>query len=300
MITMRYQRTLKRELFIHGVGLHTGKSINMRIKPAPRNTGIVFVRSDKGYREIEAGVNSVADTMFATNLSYDGVRVGTVEHILSALAGLKIDNAYIELDGPEVPIMDGSAIYFVHKFLEAGIARQAEKVSYLRIIKPVILREGPCQIAVVPNDGLKISCSVNYNHPLFMEQTMNIELTSERFIREIAPARTFGFLRDVKMLRTRGLAKGGSLKNAIVVGDNGVINKGELRFKDEFVRHKILDVIGDISLLRYPVCGHIIVQRPGHSLNIKFLRKVLISADCWEIVSSATPVTLKQEITTQV
>jgi len=282
---MRYQNTLKSEVLVRGIGLHSGRTINMRLKPAPRDTGIVFVRKDKKSVEVNASVNSVADTTFATNLAFDGARVGTVEHLLSALAGLNIDNLCVELDGPEVPIMDGSALYFTHKILEVGIAKQAKKVSCIRILKPIVITEGHCQIAVVPYEGTKISCSVNYNHPLFEEQKLSIDVTGTNFIKEIAPARTFGFLRDVRMLRLNGLAKGGSLDNAIVVGENGVLNKGELRFKDEFVRHKILDTIGDFSLLGYPVYGHIIAHRPGHSLNVKFLRKLLLSADSWEIIS---------------
>ena len=297
---MRYQNTFKSEVLIRGIGLHSGRTINMRLKPAPRDTGIVFVRKDKKSVEVNASVNSVADTTFATNLAFDGARVGTVEHLLSALAGLNIDNLCVELDGPEVPIMDGSALYFTHKILEVGIARQAKKVSCIRILKPIVITEGHCQIAVVPYEGTKISCSVNYNHPLFEEQKLSIDVTGTNFIKEIAPARTFGFLRDVRMLRLNGLAKGGSLDNAIVVGENGVLNKGELRFKDEFVRHKILDIIGDFSLLGYPVYGHIIAHRPGHSLNVKFLRKLLLSADSWEIISDPVMMESSRSIATQV
>ena len=297
---MRYQNTFKSEVLIRGIGLHSGRTINMRLKPAPRDTGIVFVRKDKKSVEVNASVNSVADTTFATNLAFDGARVGTVEHLLSALAGLNIDNLRVELDGPEVPIMDGSALYFTHKILEVGIARQAKKVSCIRILKPIVITEGHCQIAVVPYEGTKISCSVNYNHPLFEEQKLSIDVTGTNFIKEIAPARTFGFLRDVRMLRLNGLAKGGSLDNAIVVGENGVLNKGELRFKDEFVRHKILDTIGDFSLLGYPVYGHIIAHRPGHSLNVKFLRKLLLSADSWEIISDPVMMESSRSIATQV
>ena len=297
---MRYQNTFKSEVLIRGIGLHSGRTINMRLKPAPRDTGIVFVRKDKKSVEVNASVNSVADTTFATNLAFDGARVGTVEHLLSALAGLNIDNLCVELDGPEVPIMDGSALYFTHKILEVGIAKQAKKVSCIRILKPIVITEGHCQIAVVPYEGTKISCSVNYNHPLFEEQKLSIDVTGTNFIKEIAPARTFGFLRDVRMLRLNGLAKGGSLDNAIVVGENGVLNKGELRFKDEFVRHKILDIIGDFSLLGYPVYGHIIAHRPGHSLNVKFLRKLLLSADSWEIISDPVMMESPRSIATQI
>lgn len=285
---MRYQNTLKNEVLVKGVGLHTGRVINMRLKPAPRDTGVIFIRTDKGNVEIKANVNFVVDTTFATNLAFDGVRVGTVEHLLSSLAGLNIDNLYVELDGPEVPIMDGSAVHFIQKMLEAGIAKQAKRVSCLRILKPIVVMDGPRQIAITPYEGTKITCCVHYNHPLFREQRLSLDITGTNFIREIAPARTFGFLRDVRMLRSKGLARGGSLDNAIVVGENGIINKGELRFKDEFVRHKILDTIGDISLLGRPLYGHIVANRPGHSLNIKLLRKILSFTDSWEIMTTTS------------
>ncbi len=282
---MRYQNTLKKEVVIRGTGLHTGKVIRMRLKPAPRDTGIIFIRTDRGNVEIKAKVNSVADTTFATNLAFDGVKIGTVEHLLSSLAGLNIDNLYVELDGPEVPIMDGSASYFIQKIIETGTAKQAKEVSYLRILKPVVVKEGARQIAAVPYDGTKITYYINYNHPLLEEQKLSIDVTGRSFIKEIAPARTFGFLRDVRLLRSMGLAKGGSLDNAIIVGENGIINKSELRFKDEFVRHKILDAIGDISLLGWPFYGHIMANRSGHSLNVKLLRRIISFADSWEIVT---------------
>ncbi len=286
---MRYQNTLENQILIKGVGLHTGRVINMRLKPAPRDTGVVFIRTDKGNVEIKAKVNFVVNTTFATNLAFDGVRVGTVEHLLSSLAGLNIDNLYVELDGPEVPIMDGSAVYFIQKMLEAGIAKQAKRVSCVRILKPIVVMDGPRQIAITPYEGTKITYCVHYNHPIFREQRLSLDITGTSFIREIAPARTFGFLRDVRMLRSNGLAKGGSLDNAIVVGEHGIINKGELRFKDEFVRHKILDTIGDISLLGRPLYGHIVANKPGHSLNIKLLRKILSFTDSWEIMTTTPP-----------
>ncbi|MBI4688096.1 MAG: UDP-3-O-acyl-N-acetylglucosamine deacetylase [Nitrospirae bacterium] len=282
---MRFQHTLRKEAFLSGIGLHTGREINMRFIPAPRNTGIVFIRKDRGSIEINARVNAVTDTTFATNLASNGVTVGTVEHIMSALSALNVDNLFIELDGPEVPIMDGSAVVFIKKILEAGRSRQADMVTCLRIVKPVILNEETCQIAALPYEGLKITYRVHYNHYAFDEQKMSIDVTGENFIKELAPARTFGFLNDVRLLKTKGLAKGGSLNNAIIVGRNGIINKNKLRFKDEFVRHKILDAIGDISLLGLPIYGHIIANKAGHALNVKFIKKLLTFTDCWEIVS---------------
>ena len=286
---MRFQNTLRQEVIIRGTGLHTGREINVILKPAPRDTGIVFIRTDKGNRGIKANVRSVSDTTFATTLAADGVRVGTVEHLLSALSGLNIDNAYIELDGPEVPIMDGSAMPFVNMITKAGTAKQAKRVSCLRILEPIVVIEGGCQIAVTPYEGTRITHRVSYTHPAFGEQRMGIDITGTNFINELAPARTFGFLRDVEMLRARGLARGGSLENAIVLGDKEVINKGKLRFRDEFVGHKILDVVGDISLLGMPLYGHIIANKSGHTLSIKLLKKILLSRRSWEIISE-TPV----------
>ncbi|MBI5674973.1 MAG: UDP-3-O-acyl-N-acetylglucosamine deacetylase [Nitrospirae bacterium] len=287
---MRFQNTIRKEVIIRGTGLHTGREINLVLKPAPRDAGIVFIRTDKGNREIKANVRSVSDTAFATTLAADGVRVGTVEHLLSALSGLNIDNAYIELDGPEVPIMDGSAMPFVNMITNAGMAKQAKRVSCLRILEPIVVIEGTCQIAVTPYEGTRITHRVSYTHPAFGEQRMGIDITGTNFINELAPARTFGFLRDVEMLRARGLARGGSLENAIVLGDKEVINKGKLRFRDEFVRHKILDVVGDISLLGMPLYGHIIANKSGHTLSIKLLKKILLSKRSWEIISETPAV----------
>jgi UDP-3-O-[3-hydroxymyristoyl] N-acetylglucosamine deacetylase len=282
---MRLQTTIKREIFIRGKGLHTGRYINMKFRPAPTDTGIVFIRTDRGNVSIKANVNAVSDTTFATTLTAKGIRVGTVEHLLAAFAGLCVDNAFVEIDGPEVPIMDGSALPFVSRIMEAGITKQAKPVSCIRILEPIVIMEGPCQIAIAPYNGMRITYRLFYTHPAFGEQKMSIDVTAMSFINELAPARTFGFLRDVEMLKSRGLAKGGSLENAIVLGDKEVINGGKLRFKDEFVRHKILDAVGDISLIGFPILGHIIANKSGHTLHIKLLRKILLSRNSWEIVS---------------
>lgn len=282
---MRLQNTLKEEIRVKGQGLHTGRDISMIMKPAPRDTGIVFVRTDRGNVRIKAGIGSVTDTTFATTLTAEGIKVGTVEHLLAAFAGLEIDNVYVEIDGPEVPILDGSALPFVSKILEAGIARQAKAVSYLRILRPVAVIEGSCQIAVTPYEGTRITYRLFYTHPAFGEQKMGIDITKMNFVNEVAPARTFGFLRDVEMLRSKGLAKGGSLDNAIVLGDKEVLNGNMIRLKDEFVRHKILDAIGDLSLIGLPIYGHIIANKSGHTLHVKLLRKILLCRDAWEIVS---------------
>ncbi|HDH11901.1 MAG TPA: UDP-3-O-[3-hydroxymyristoyl] N-acetylglucosamine deacetylase, partial [Nitrospirae bacterium] len=220
---MRLQNTLKNEIFINGQGLHTGRNISMRLMPAPADTGIVFIRTDKGSIRIKAAVSSVSDTTFATTLASEGVKIGTVEHLLAAFAGLNIDNVYVELDGPEVPIMDGSSLPFVSGIMEAGIAKQVNAVSYIRILEPIVVIEGPSQIAITPYEGTRITYRLFYTHPAFGEQKMSIDISTMKFVNELAPARTFGFLRDVEMLKSRGLARGGSLDNAIVLGEKEVI-----------------------------------------------------------------------------
>ena len=281
---MRFQRTIKQEVSFEGVGLHTGVNVLVRLKPAPRDTGIIFQRIDKNIM-IGANVGAVVDTAFATSLGYNGTRIKTVEHILAAISGLGIDNLLIELDGSEIPILDGSSTELIDIILKGGIAKQGKKRPYMRIIKPVLFEDGHSEIAAFPYDSRRLTYRIHFNHHLLGEQMLSIELTEENFIKEVAPARTFGFLKDVEYLKANGLAKGGSLDNAIVLGDNGILNKSGLRFKDEFVRHKMLDFIGDLSLIGFPVYGHIMANKAGHSTNIKFIKKLLSSTDCWEIVS---------------
>ncbi|MBI5188604.1 MAG: UDP-3-O-acyl-N-acetylglucosamine deacetylase [Nitrospirae bacterium] len=281
---MRLQRTLKKEISFEGIGLHTGRYATVSLKPASRDTGIIFVRADKGIT-IKAHICSVTDTAFSTTLGYNGTRIRTVEHILATLSGLGIDNLFIEVNGPEIPILDGSSTELINIILRGGIAKQGKKRPYLRITRPVILYDGHSEIAALPYDGRRITYRIYFNHRLFGEQRLSLELTEEIFAREIAPARTFGFLKDVEHLRANGFAKGGSLNNAIILGNDGVLNSSGLRFKDEFVRHKMLDLIGDFSLLGFPIYGHIIASKSGHTTNLKFLKKLLSYQDCWEIVS---------------
>lgn len=297
---MRLQNTLQKEVVITGQGLHTGNAITMRINPAPRDSGIIFVRTDKGNIMIKAGVGSVVDTTFATTLASEGVRVGTVEHLLSAFAGLNIDNAYVELDGPEVPILDGSALPFVKMLVDAGIAKQAKEVSCIRILEPIVVTDGHSQIAVTPYEGMRITYRLFYTHPAFGEQKLGMDITRSKFIKELAPARTFGFLRDVEMLRSKGLAKGGSLENAIVLGEKEVLNGNKLRFKDEFVRHKMLDAVGDMALLGLPLYGHIMANKSGHTLHIKLIKKILASRSSWEYVTEPAPLPLASGLAAQI
>ena len=281
---MRLQRTIKKELTFEGVGLHTGAEVCMRLKPAPRDSGIVFYRSDRDTL-INANVNSVTDTAYATTLSNGLASVKTVEHVLAAAAGLGIDNMLIDIDGPEIPAMDGSSASYVEAILDAGLARQASNRPYLRVTKPVYFNEGNAEIALMPYDGRLITYQINFDHSLLGHQKLEMELDADNFSQQIAPARTFGFLKDVETLKSMGLALGGSLDNAIVIDDKGVVNPSGLRFKDEFIRHKILDFIGDISLGGFPIFGHFVVNRSGHTSNTKFLKHFLNNQDCWEMVT---------------
>jgi UDP-3-O-[3-hydroxymyristoyl] N-acetylglucosamine deacetylase len=283
-LVMRQQRTIKRGLVFKGTGLHTGKPVAMRLNPAPRDNGVVFYRSDRGVF-INATVSSVKDTAFATTLGFNGTRIRTVEHVLAALSGLGIDNLLIEVQGPEVPILDGSSVGFVERIIEAGISRQASSRPYIKAVKPVHFRDGHAEIALLPHEGRRLTYQIAFDHALLGEQKMSLELDEESFARELAPARTFGFLKDVEYLRSQGLALGGSLDNAVLVSERGVLNSTGLRFKDEFIRHKMLDFIGDISLSGFPIHGHFVVNRSGHTANTKFLKHFLSSPDCWQMVT---------------
>jgi len=281
---MRLQRTLKQEVSFEGIGLHTGRYSKVYLKPAPRDTGIIFIRTDKELA-IKPSIGSVTDTAFSTTLGYNGIKIRTVEHILAALAGLGIDNLIVEVNGPEIPILDGSSMELTSLILKGGIAKQSKKRPYIRITNPVVLTDGHAEIAALPHNGLHVTYRIHFNHYLLGEQNLSLELTEENFAMEIAPARTFGFLKDVEYLKANGFAMGGSFDNAIILGESGILNSSGLRFKDEFVRHKILDLIGDLSLSGFPIYGHIIANKSGHTTNMKFLKKLLSHPDYWELIS---------------
>ena len=288
---MDLQRTLKRSLSCAGIGLHSGKKVNLSLKPAPAGTGIRFRRTDLGGVEIPARVSHVGAVAYATQLKLGEARVETVEHLLAALASTRIDNAFIELNTPEVPIMDGSSAPFIYLVQEAGVRTLAEPRKYLKVTRPVTLTRGDKQIALFPSDHFKISYTIGFDHPLLRHQTRTIVVTEDSFIEDIAPARTFTFLKEVEMLRQNGLALGGSLDNAIVISDTGVLNSS-LRFEDEFVRHKILDLIGDFALLGHQVIAHAVVHRGGHALHTAMAAQLLQESDAWQLVEepSAVPV----------
>lgn len=277
---MPFQKTIKSEISLTGIGIHTGKKINLNLIPAQRDTGIVFYRTDRNF-PIKAKLPFVVDTSFATTLGVDGIKIRTVEHLLATLHVFGITNILIKIDSSEIPVMDGSAIDFAKAILKAGIAKQGKTVSLFKIKKPIYYEESHSKIFAKPHRGFKITYKIFYEHPLIMEQSLSIEINEQNFLNEIAPARTFGFLKDIHYLLQNGLARGGSLDNALVLDERGVVG-GTLRFKDEFVRHKILDVIGDLSLVGYPIQGHFIIEKGGHTSHINFLRK-LIETGCYEL-----------------
>jgi UDP-3-O-[3-hydroxymyristoyl] N-acetylglucosamine deacetylase len=257
------------------------------LKPAPADSGIRFQRADLGGLEIPAVVTHLGGIQYQTGLTREAVSVETVEHLLAALTALGIDNVIVELNSPEVPIMDGSAAPFVYLVNEAGVKRLPAPRRYLKALRPISLTQGDKRIALYPSDHFKVTYSISFDHPLLRHQSRTMKITEESFVEEIAPARTFGFLKEVEMLRQRGLALGGSLDNAIVLGETGVLNNA-LRFEDEFVRHKILDVIGDLSLVGYPVVGHLVAHRGGHALHTAFAARILEEPDAWRLVDATT------------
>lgn len=282
---MDAQRTLRRAISCVGIGLHSGNKVQLSLKPAPADYGIRFRRTDLGDHEVRASVQHLAGINLATALSCNQVSVETVEHLLAALVSMSIDNVVIELSSPEVPIMDGSSAPFIYLIQEAGVKVQASPRKYLKVTRPITLARGDKHIALYPSDDFKVTYSISYDHPLLRHQSRTITITEHSFIEEIAPARTFTFLKDVEMLRQNGLALGGSLDNAIVLGETGVLNNA-LRFEDEFVRHKILDAVGDLALVGYPVIGHLVAHRAGHGLHTEFAVRILEATDCWRLVDS--------------
>jgi UDP-3-O-[3-hydroxymyristoyl] N-acetylglucosamine deacetylase len=283
---MHLQRTLKKEIICSSIGLHSGRKVTMRIKPAPADTGIIFVRKDlPGSRPIVAEYNNVSDTTLATSLGTNGVTVATVEHLLSAFCGMGVDNAIVELDSFEVPIMDGSALPFVNMLKEVGTHLQGKTKKLLVVKKPVSVREKDGNAVLLPASEFKISYGIDFKHGAIGKQSYNMTFSDEKYEKEICAARTFGFLNEVEYLQAKGLALGGSLKNAIVLDDRKIINKEGLRFPDEFVKHKILDAIGDLFLLGMPIIGHFVAYKSGHRLNNLLLKELMLKTDCWEIVT---------------
>ncbi len=279
------QRTLKNIIRASGVGLHTGEKIDLTLRPAKVNSGIIFVRSDiEDSAEIKACIENVGDTQLSTTLEKDGVKVSTVEHLLSAIAGLGIDNLYVELSGPEVPIMDGSAGPFVFLLQSAGIQEQDSAKKFVRIKKHVRVTDQDRWAEFHPYDGFKVAFTIDFDHPVFQAgpQSAEIDFSSTSFVKEVSRSRTFGFLRDFEYLRAQNLALGGSLDNAIAVDDQKILNEDGLRYEDEFVKHKILDAIGDLYLLGHSLIGSFKGYKSGHELNNILLSTLLSDPTAWE------------------
>ncbi len=281
------QQTLRRAVFCSGVGLHSGKKVNLTIKPAPINHGIRFVRTDLAHKPvINAHFRNVIDTSLATTLGQDGVIVSTVEHLMAALAGLHIDNALLEMDAYEAPIMDGSAGPFSAMVKKAGMVEQKGKRYCFVVKEPIEMVEDDKKVGLYPSGIPRVTCSIDFDHPLLRNQTYSITLDDGHFEKEISLARTFGFLSEIDYLKRNGFARGGSLENAVVIDKDRILNPEGLRYKDEFIRHKILDCIGDLSLLGMPILGHIIGHKSGHALNYSLLKRFMEQKSCWETVEA--------------
>ena len=263
--------------------MHSGNKVTLTLKPAAADAGIIFRRTDLGI-EIPATVKHVSAFHYATVLGRDGATVETVEHLLAALVSVGIDNVVVELTHNEVPIMDGSSAPFLFLIHEAGVKRLSAPRKYLKILRPVQIANGDKRIAIYPSDHFKVSYTISFDHPLLRHQSRTERITEQSFAESIAPARTFGFLKEVELLRQNGLALGGSLENAIVIGDAGVLNA--LRFEDEFVRHKILDAVGDLALVGHPIVGHVVAHRAGHALHTALASRLLEERDAWMLMES--------------
>ncbi|HUW99082.1 MAG TPA: UDP-3-O-acyl-N-acetylglucosamine deacetylase [Acidiferrobacter sp.] len=282
------QRTLKNVIRATGVGLHTGEKVYLTLRPAPADSGIIFRRVDLPQLiEVRARPENVSDTRLSTTLEYEGARISTVEHLMSAFAGLGIDNAFVDLTAPEVPIMDGSAGPFVFLIQSAGVDEQAAPKRFIRVRKRIEIKDGDKWVRFEPWDGFKVSFTIDFDHPIFRNSTQVacIDFSTTSFVKEISRARTFGFMRQIEALRENGLARGGGLENAIVMDDFRILNEDGLRYEDEFVKHKILDAIGDLYLLGHPLIGAFSACKSGHALNNRLLRALVADAEAWELVS---------------
>jgi len=278
------QTTISKIIEISGIGLHTGVEVNLRLKPAPENTGYIFVRTDLDDFEIPASVEYISHCSYATTLMRKGVVLSTCEHLLSALRGAAVDNCFIYLDSIEIPILDGSSEVFLDLIERAGIKEQNAPRHFLKVLEKVEYEQGDRKMSIEPSDKYEIECLIDFQHPLINRQTYNFEMKNGSFGREIASARTFGFTTEIEMLRRANLALGGSLDNAIVLTPDGMLNETSLRYENEFVRHKILDIIGDFALLGMPFLGKLKAEKSGHSVHASLMSKLLKTDSAWEIV----------------
>jgi UDP-3-O-[3-hydroxymyristoyl] N-acetylglucosamine deacetylase len=280
------QTTISQTIETSGIGLHTGVEVNLALKPAPENTGYIFIRTDLDDFEIPASVEYISHCSYATTLLRKGVVLSTCEHLLSALRGSGIDNCFIELDNIEIPIMDGSSENWLELIEKAGITEQNLSRHFLKVLKKVEFAQGDRKMSIEPSETCEIECLIDFPHPFINKQSFHFELKNGSFGREIASARTFGFTTEIEMLRKANLALGGSLDNAIVLTPDGMLNENPLRFSNEFVRHKILDIIGDFALLGMPFLGKLKAEKSGHSVHASLMSKLLKTENAWEIVES--------------
>jgi UDP-3-O-[3-hydroxymyristoyl] N-acetylglucosamine deacetylase len=282
---MAFQKTIKNKVAFSGIGLHSGRETEVTLRPAEAGTGIVFHRIDLTPPvSIEARAVNVVNTRLSTTLGKCGAVVATIEHLMAALRGCGIDNAHVDINGPEVPIMDGSAAQFVQGIVEAGTKTLGKPRKYLVVKRPITVTDGDKHVTIIPSRYFKVSFDMRFNHPVVNNQFRTLTFNEESFTEEISAARTFGFFAEVETLKANGLALGGSLENAVVIGNDGILNKEGLRFADEFVRHKILDAIGDLALAGYLIVGHVKAFKAGHDLNHKLVSELLARRDSWEIV----------------
>jgi len=297
------QRTVRNIIRAKGVGLHTGQDVYLTLRPAPVDSGIIFRRVDlEPVVEIPAKAENVGETTLSSTIMKDGVKVSTVEHLLSAMAGLGIDNAYVDVSAPEVPIMDGSSGHFVFLLQSAGIHEQQAAKKFIRVKKPVIVKADDKEAKFLPFEGFKVSFTIEFDHPVFKERPKqaSVDFSSTSFVREVSRARTFGFMRQMDELRANNLALGVSLDNVIAVGDDAIVNEDGFRSEDEFVKHKMLDAIGDLYLLGYSLIGEYVGYKSGHELNNKLLRTLLSDQEAWELVTfediNSAPISYMQPV----
>jgi UDP-3-O-[3-hydroxymyristoyl] N-acetylglucosamine deacetylase len=293
---MFFQRTIQKEARVEGIGLHTGAPCSLTFRPAPVDTGIYFVRSDlPGRPALKASAHFVKATAMATVLGGEAFSVSTVEHCLSALSAFRIDNLFVELDGPEIPIVDGSAHFFAEALVQAGFYDQDKPRRYLYVTQPVYYGDGGKYGYVLPYHGLKVTCTIEFPNPAIGRQSISLDVNEQSFLRELSRARTFGFLKDVEALRARGLARGGDLSNAVVLDSQGVMNSEGLRYPDEFVRHKALDALGDLVTLGHPLMGHVVLFKAGHDMMNRLIRLLLESTHAyrWTELGPPVPVSLQ-------
>ena len=281
-----YQTTIAHKKSFSGVGLHTGVEVNITLRPAPVNTGYIFVRTDLDNFELPSSVEYISHCSYATTLMRKGVVLSTCEHLLAALRGAGVDNCFIDIDNIEVPIMDGSSEHFIEEISKAGIADQDQPQRFLRVLKRVEIEQGDRKMSMEPADRFEIDCVIDFPHPFIQRQTLDFVFENGSFDREIASARTFGFTHEIEMLRKANLALGGSLDNAIVLTSDGMLNDTPLRYVDEFVRHKILDIIGDLALLGMPIFGRVRAEKTGHAVHAQLMSKLLNTEGAWEIVQA--------------